>query len=888
MVIRKLPFLLSLALVVTANAQRFADNLDRGLVAVKTSSGIFCSWRITGDEYYDTQYNIYRDGKRLNTAPLNTSNYTDAKGSADSHYTVEAVVRGQAQPASSSVKPWKGNFLDIKLNHGKLKSRYVPNDACAADVDGDGEMELLLKFDNRNDVESGFKPEGNEGEYAIMEVYKLNGKKLWWMELGPNMTDFQNNENNIVAYDWDMDGKAEALLRAADGTVLHTADGKEIAVGDKSKNYREPNGAKGPFFIHEGAEFLLYLDGTTGKPFQIMDYPLPRLEKGETDLKKAWGDGYGHRSSKHFFGAPYLDGRHPSIFLARGIYTRHKMVAFDVDPSTHRLKERWRWSNNTPGSPWYGQGYHNFGIADVDVDGRDEIVFGSMVIDDTGKGLSTTGLGHGDAQHCGDLDPYTPGLEIFACNEDNPNNNFRDATTSRIYYRTTGQKDDGRAIAGKFIDEIPGGQAMSSRDPNVIGLASHRAIDGESKKYIAQNFRIYWDGDLCEETFNYKNGQNTEGCILKARHGEIAVLKGSLTNNSTKGTPCLQADLFGDWREEVVMRTPDDNVRIFTTNIETPWRNYTLWHDHQYRNAVVWQMCGYNQPPHASYYLGQAEGITTSPPPLITKGRKLIANHSEIGSEANGKHVMMCDNGDMTVEVGKGCSPYTFTDNAPTWVQGHDGNPITTTTYTHTLKGSPFTGQMRLVKQGSGILVLPDRVQTYSGSTDVWEGTLRFDGTLKNSQLWLNRHTTLITDGGSFDHGIRAKYNATIQIGKDDEPGKLYADSLNLGFGSRVMFDLFEGKDGKSASDFVKAGVLAIERKDWSNGPKYSAPIFQFRAHTQRGKDKLDAGKYLIGRISKIDGNIDDVIIEGLDDYPTHKLSIEGEKLYLNVKPGES
>lgn len=206
MKIKQIPLFIALGLAVTASAQRVTDSLSRGLVAISTDKGIYCSWRISGEEYYDTQYNIYRDGKKLNAAPLSVSNYTDANGSTNSLYTVEAVVRGEAQPQSHAVKPWKDNFMEIKMDHGTLKSRYIPNDACAADVDGDGEVELLVKFINRNDVESGFKPEGNSGEYAIIEVYKLNGKKLWWIELGPNMTDFQNNENNIVAYDWDMDG----------------------------------------------------------------------------------------------------------------------------------------------------------------------------------------------------------------------------------------------------------------------------------------------------------------------------------------------------------------------------------------------------------------------------------------------------------------------------------------------------------------------------------------------------------------------------------------------------------------------------------------------------------------------------------------------------------
>ena len=874
--------LLGIASAGSVLAQRPTDALGRDLVAVYTANNtVYCSWRIPAEEYYDVKYNIYRDGVKLNDTPLATSNYTDKGGSLTSQYSVEAIVRGTAQAKSKAVTPWTKNYLEVKMDHGSLTSTYVPNDACCADVDGDGEVEILLKFDNSSDAGNGYKPEGYNGEYAIIEVYKLNGKKLWWIDLGPNMADFQNNENNIVAFDWDRDGKAEAVLRAADGTVIHMADGTTKVIGDQTKNYRNSGGSSGQWFIHEGAEYLLYLNGETGEPYQIMDYPLKRLETGETNLEKAWGDGYGHRSTKHFFGAPFLDGKHASIFLARGIYTRHKMVAFDVDPATHQLTERWRWNNNTPGSAWYGQGYHNYGVADVDMDGRDEIVYGSMVIDDNGKGLSTTGLGHGDAQHCGDFDPYTWGLEIFACNEDKPMNNYRDATTSKIYYRATGGSDDGRSIAGNFLDEYPGAQCRSAKDANIIGGASHAALVGAPTSGMSTNFRIYWDGDLLEETFNYVNGKNTEGGIYKGgRSSVMATLEGSMTNNDTKGTPCYQGDILGDWREEVIMRTATNDIRIYTTTYETPWRNYSLWHDHQYRNAMVWQMCGYNQPPHASYFLGQSEGITVAPPPLTLAGRSVVAGGGSIGSDLNDKHVLLADQGDVEVSVAQGASPYIFTDNAPSWTQGHDNNDnITTETFTHTLTGGAFTGSMRLVKQGEGVLQLPNVVETYTGPTDVWNGTLRFDGTLQQSRLWLNRHTTLETNGGTFAKGIQADYNATIKIGADDAAGTLTTDSLLLGFGSRVVFDLFS--DG-AAADKVKANVLKIEKKNWKNGPRYDAPIFKFVSHAAGGQSKLAEGKYLLCEAAVLDGDVANVTIEGLNAQKG-VLSYEDGKLYITV-----
>ena len=853
--------------------QRTTDKLDRGLVAIKTNSGIFCSWRIFGEEYYDVKYNIYRDGSKLNADPLSVSNFIDKTGSASSTYTVSAVVRGQEQPQSKSISVWAQNYLEITPNHGSLTSTYVPNDACMADVDGDNELEILMKFDNQSEINASYPKNGYNGEYSIVEVYKLDGTKLWWLDFGPNMGDFQNNEQNIVAYDWDQDGKAEAIIRAADGTTIHMANGETYVVGDATKNYRGATGGGANWFMHDGAEYLVYMNGATGEPYQVMDYPLKRLENGETDLNAAWGDGYGHRSTKHFFGAPYLDGRKASIFLARGIYTRHKMIAYDVDPATHQLKERWRWNNNSPGSAWYGQGYHNYGIADVDWDGRDEICFGSMVIDDNGHGLSTTGLGHGDAQHHGDFNPYIHGHEIYACNEDNPDNNYRDATTSKIYYRQTSGNDDGRAMMGNFSNKYPGCLGRSGHDGAISSVTNeHIPVD------IAfdVNFRIYWDGDLLEETFNGTGTRNSTGRIYKPSTGEtIATLQGSLTNNDTKATPCYQGDILGDWREEVIMRTSDNKIRIYSTTIPTEWRNYTLWHDHQYRNAMVWQMCGYNQPPHVSYFIGELEGITMAPPALTTTNRTEVANGGTIDDSMNDKEVMMAETGDMTVSVTDGAKPYIYFDNAPSWVQGHDNNDrIEYATYTHTLTGGAFSGDMRLVKQGDGTLILPNVTQTYTGSTDVWAGVLCFDGTMQNSRVWLNRFAELNSNGGKFMKGIQMDYASILRPGGKDNKGMIETDSLILNFGSRIVFDALA--DG--TSDAVKANVLTIEKKDWQYGPKYSTPVFEIACHGQ-----LAAGKYLLIDAAKIEGDVNNIVLEGIDGVKS-SLTNEDGKIYLNVE----
>ena len=876
-----LAMLLVCMTVVSAVAQRMTDALDRGLVAVKTDAGVFCSWRILAEEYYNVTYNLYRDGVKVNQEPLTVSNFTDVAGTLESRYTVSAVgLRDRELARSEESAVWAQHWLEITPDHGDLKSTYVPNDACCADVDGDGELEILIKFDNQSWAAKNYQKAGYEGEYFIIEVYKLNGQKLWWIDLGPNMADFQNNEQNIIAYDWDEDGRAEAVMRASDGTVIHTADGKEYVIGDKTKNYLAATNT-GQWFVHEGAEFLVYMDGLTGKPYQVMDYPLKRLEAGETNLEAAWGDGYGHRSTKHFFGAPYLDGRHPSIFLARGIYTRHKMVALDVNPDTHELSERWRWSSSTPGSSWYGQGYHNYAIADVDWDGRDEICFGSMVIDDNGHGLSTTGLGHGDAQHHGDFNPYVHGHEIFACNEDEPANNYRNATTSKLYYRKTDTNDDGRCMAGNFTNDYPGAMAFSAHD-EPISCVTNDHINGLTKDGLTDNFRIYWDGDLLEECFNYTNGKNTAGGIYKYGKGLIEKLEGSMTNNDTKGTPCYQGDILGDWREEVMMRTKDNHIRIYTTTIPTEWRNYTLWHDHQYRNAMVWQMCGYNQPPHVSYFLGELEGITQAPPPLTMTGRLEIRNGGSVSSEHNGAQVLLAETGDMEVTITEPCLPEVIIDNAPSWVQGHDDNDhIEYGYYTHTLKmnrtwmGDLSGSSIRLVKQGDGILRLEDElVQSYGGPTDVWAGTIVFSGGKIDSHVWLNRFAKMEISGAyaNFGRGVEAEYGSVIRPGGNKNYGCLGIDTLKLGFGSVLELDLINPKeeydyleDQGYLSDNIGVWKLVIEKKDWQYGPEYKAPVLRFISNLDEGDTSIPEGKYEILQANEIVGNVEDFVIEGLD-----------------------
>lgn len=897
------------------HAQRPTDLLDRGLVAVPANtnggsgSGNFVSWRIFGEEYYDVTYNLYANGSLLKEG-LTVSCFSHAAGTATTVYQVAAVVKGVEQAKSREVTRWNSGYLDIPVatvtdrEGNDVTSQYILNDVSLGDVDGDGVVEFLVK---RNYTGSDLNTTDNTTRFHHYECYRLDGTRLWWIDLGPNMMAGPDEQWDIVLFDWDQDGKAEGIMRGADNMIIHTAGGGVVEVGDMS--YVAPRHQ----YTCEGNEYLLYLNGSTGEPYNIgsdaskpwMTYPLPRYESGETDYTTAWGkssggghDG-GHRSSKHYFGAPFLDGRHPSIFLGRGCYTRHKMVAYDVDPATHQLIERWRWSNNGGWSdPWFGNGYHNFGIADVDWDGRDEIVFGSMVIDDNGRGLSTTGLGHGDAQHCRDFDPYRHGQEIFACNEDEPAMNYRNATTSAIYYRAKTTSDDGRALCGNFTNAYPGCLGRSTQTGYVSTVADRLFPDEAPGDAITQknyalvwshlNFRIFWDGDLLDEVLD-SPGTEREACIYKFPEGRVFTTEGCKLNNDSKNNPCAQGDIFGDWREEIVVRTSDNTkLRIYTTGIPTTYRIPTLWHDHQYRNAMVWQPIGYNQPPHVSFFLGKLEDITIAPPPLTLTDRTEVKDGGVISADCNGRHVIVCETNDSRVSIEDGASPAVVTFNVPSWVQGTGSNKtdgsadILRTYFTCTAEGGALTGSTRLVKQGDGILSLPEVDLTHTGATDVWAGTLDFNGSMRQSTLWLNRFAQL-NSNGTF-RCIKADYAAVIRPGGKDHQGSLTTDSLMLGFGARLQLDAYS--KGFQA-DGLNIKLLSIEKKTgtaWETyGPAYLTPVLELVVHPTDGDDKLAAGRYLIGDLETVKGSLSDIKIEGASKQKVSLLQEDG-KLYLVVE----
>src|SRR5262245_56067186 len=306
--------------------------------------------------------------------------------------------------------------------------------------------------------------------------------------------------------------------------------------------------------------------------------------------------------------------------MCRGYYGRSVLAAWDW--RNGQLTQRWVFDSRDKDNPFSGQGGHQLSVADVDDDGRDEVIYHAMVVDDDGRGLYSTGLRHGDALHVGDLDPDHPGLEVFGIHENEeattrfgtPGTALFDARSGRILWSDGPGADVGRGLTADIDPRYPGEEMWS-------GPAGLRTCKGERLGPAPRtvNFAIWWDGDLLRELLDGNRISKwdwTNGTLHP-----LFVAEGATSNNGSKATPCLSADLLGDWREELVLRTPDSKeLRLYTTAIPTDHRFVTLMHDPQYRLSIAWQNVGYNQPPHASFYLG--EGMAKPSRASITTPRK--------------------------------------------------------------------------------------------------------------------------------------------------------------------------------------------------------------------------------------------------------------------------
>lgn len=559
---------------------RQQERLDRGLVAVRDRTGAaFVSWRLLATDTPKVGFTLWRDGKKLTPKPLTGATcFVDANAPRGARYTVQPDRGTPSKPALLSEIPYR----EIPL---RTPAGYLPNDTSVGDLDGDGTLELVVHMAGRGKDNSQSGPT----DPPILQAYTLAGTLLWEINLGKNIREGAHYTQFLV-YDFDGDGKAEVVCKTADGT----RDGAGKVIGDATKSWANDKG-----YILDGPEFLTVFEGKTGKALATTDY-IPARGKVES-----WGDGYGNRVDRFLAGVAYLDGKRPSMLFSRGYYTRSVIAAWDWRGG--KLTVRWVFDSQKQADPkkWEGQGNHNLSVGDVDGDGRDELVFGAMCLDDNGTGLYSTGLGHGDALHLSDIDPSRPGLEVFDIHEHNKHQagaELRDARTGALIFGKP-CPDVGRGVAFDIDPRHPGYELWASGE----GLSGIWSVTGETisqKKPRSCNFGVWWDGDLLRELLD-KN-QISKWDWIGETEKNLLTAEGCESNNGTKSNPALCADILGDWREEVLWRTTDGKaLRLYTTTIPTTHRLTTLLHDPQYRLSVAWQNVGYNQPTQPGFYLGE-------------------------------------------------------------------------------------------------------------------------------------------------------------------------------------------------------------------------------------------------------------------------------------------
>ena len=616
------------------------EHLNRGVVAFRDGAQVIVSWRTLSADAIGQPFDVFRNGQKLNTAPLTKggSFFIDSQP-----LTVDATyeVRGGSCDGSFTLKADTPNgYLPLKLQKPAAGTTpdgetftYSANDASVADVDGDGQYEIILKWDPSNAHDNAH--DGYTGP-TLFDCYRLDGTLLWRIDMGINIRSGAHYVP-FIAYDLDGDGKAEFIVKTSDGT----RDGLGQIIGDSLADYRHraPENAQNPTPEREwskynkqgrpktgriltGAEYITVFNGLTGEAMDTKPY-IP--ERGNL---KDWGDDYANRSDRMLAAVGYLDGKHASAIFCRGYYTRTVLAAWDWDG--RELKQHWVFDTDAPGtgkdgkplSTYAGQGNHNLRVADVDGDGCDEITYGSMAVDHDGIGLYNTGMGHGDAIHLMAFDPTTDELQVWDCHENRRDgSDFRKAKTGEIIFQLPSKSDVGRAMAADIDPENPGVEMWSTDSHgirNIKGDVLYTAMDPDDPqhqqhlklgdRYLSVNFGIWWDGDLLRELLDHETVSKydwQQKTIIDVKH-----LDGVVFNNGTKSNPCLAADILGDWREEVIARTPDsDELRIFITPIPTDHRINCLMEDIPYRLSTAAQNVGYNQPSEPGFYLGPDKAV---------------------------------------------------------------------------------------------------------------------------------------------------------------------------------------------------------------------------------------------------------------------------------------
>ena len=536
---------------------------------------------------------------------------------------------------AESVSVWGSNALTIPIDKPAAMTladgktyEYTANDASVGDLDGDGDYEIILKWDCNGKDNS---QEGYTGN-VLIDAYDLEGNKLWRIDLGPNIRAGAHY-TQLIVYDFDLDGGAEIAVKTAPGSkdskgtfVNEVSLDANVKSGDNSKNYVGSGG-----FITSGPEYYSVFDGD-GTVIDTVEYPFLRTSgNGNWGLASNGKPENTNRVDRFLGTVAYLDGVHPSIITWRGYYAKTTVAAYTLENGRLKLGNTFNAETDAMNS---GQGNHNTTVGDVDGDGKDEIICGSIALDDDLSVLWNSCRGHGDALHLADYDPTHPGMEYFSVHESGwaytkSNNKYYysgdtfvtlpDGSKKEIDYgMTVYDAADGTELLHKGRDKSYTGDPDTGRgvmarvnDSGYYQCWGLGTYAGEGNDVFNEttvsgastNFRIFWDGDTYDELLDGTGITSWNGHSME----NIFTAKGCNSINSTKANPSIQADILGDWREEVVYPNSNSTALVlYTTTIPTNHKLYTLMHDRAYRMQVVGQNSAYNQPPHIGYYINES------------------------------------------------------------------------------------------------------------------------------------------------------------------------------------------------------------------------------------------------------------------------------------------
>ena len=544
---------------------------------------------------------------------------------ANSNVTIGSYTMSQEQ--ATEMVPYISISLKATDDVSELADiKYQANDCSVGDLDGDGQMEIVVKrlltiYDSEGNVISDSEAAGETDprarHIAVFDAYKLDGTFLWRVKSGPNI--IAGNSINFAVADLDGDGCCEVVTKTGEGTVF--GDGTEIGDTDNdgitdyrcywAGHYTGPSD-KGP----GGPEFFSVIDGKTGRELARADF-ISSTDRGATwkEQSMSWGDDYWKRANSLRIGVAEFTGKGRQIFLGRGIYGRTVVEAWQYD-GPDKLSRLWHVDTSDEGgsnvnkdgrpySDYDGQGNHAFHVADLDGDGYDEVMYGSCAWDNDGSGLWTSGLGHGDASHVGRFLPDREGLQVYHCMESGKTMvALHDARDGSIIWQKVGEEDNdmGRCMVADVDPESPGcefwyyGNELFSQDG--IELFD---IQGNRKKETSANAGIWFDGTLNRQMIDggtvnsFANGRT----FTMYRYDMEFI-------NSSKSNPGWYGDMLGDWREEIIVpdKTKLKDLKIFSTWYPTDHRVPWLMTDHTYYMQCIHQQVGYNQPTNLGYYLG--------------------------------------------------------------------------------------------------------------------------------------------------------------------------------------------------------------------------------------------------------------------------------------------